>query len=162
MSSWRVRTIYRRLRVVRIRRCCSINLHGMMPSSLTPAYFPVARNFVSFSCHNPTRLISTQVILPDYLTGNPYSSLNQPVWCSYANGARSSVVVASAGHVFYQQGWLNTDQLRTAIDAYWKQDGHGTWIGENDIPSPLGSVAKGKATKPKAGKGRGSPKNNKH
>lgn len=78
-----------------------------------------------------------QMILPDYLTGNPYSSLNQPVWCSYANGARSSIVVASSGHVFYQQGWLNTDNLGDAIDGYWEQDGQGIWDDGGVIPGPL-------------------------
>ncbi|CAM9657291.1 unnamed protein product, partial [Hapterophycus canaliculatus] len=72
-----------------------------------------------------------QVILPDYLTGNPYSSLNQPVWCSYANGARSSVVVASSGSIFYQQDWLDSKALGKAIDGYWQQEGEGTWTDEN-------------------------------
>ncbi|CAM9629894.1 unnamed protein product [Pylaiella littoralis] len=99
-----------------------------------------------------------QVILPDYLTSNPYSSLNQPVWCTYAHGARSSVVVASSGHVFYQQGWLNTDSLGEAIDAYWKQGGEGTWTDGDDIPSPKDAAGKGKVKKPKVGQGKGSRK----
>ena len=87
-----------------------------------------------------------QVILPDYLTGNPYSSLNQPVWCSYANGARSSILVGSNGHVFYQQGWLNTDALGDAIDAYWEQDGEGTWDDGSVVPGPLSGTKKGGKT----------------
>lgn len=67
------------------------------------------------------------MILPDYLPGNPYSPLNQPVWCSYANGARPAVLISASGAIFYQQEWLNTDDLGIAIDAYWEQAGQGTW-----------------------------------
>lgn len=83
--------------------------------------------FLEYLFHRLASMCHVQVILPDYLPGNPYSLLNQPTWCSYANGARSAVLVTEGGNVFYQQGWLNTDNLATAIDAYWTQDGKGTW-----------------------------------
>lgn len=75
------------------------------------------------------------------------------MWCSYANGARSSVLVASNGHVFYQQGWLNTDELGEAIDGYWEQDGQGTWDDGGAIPGPLSPTAKKAGKTPKMGKG---------
>lgn len=96
-----------------------------------------------------------QVILPDYLTGNPYSPLNQPVWCSYANGARSSIMVASGGQVFYQQGWLNTQALGEAIDGYWDQDGQGTWDSGGVVPGPLSPGAKQNGKTIKMGRGSG-------
>ena len=80
----------------------------------------------------------TQVILPDYLPDNPYSPLNQPVWCSYANAARSAVLISQLGTIFYQQEWLNTDELGIAIDAYWEQEGQGTWEGHGN-GSPKGT-----------------------
>lgn len=83
-------------------------------------------------------VLHTQVILPDYLPDNPYSDLIQPVWCSYAMGARSAVMITASGTVFYQQDWLNTDDLADAIDGYWDQGGTGTWDGGSET-SPLGS-----------------------
>lgn len=80
---------------------------------------------------------AAQVILVDYLPGNPYSELIQPVWCSYAMGARPSVMISSSGTIFYQQSWLNTDDLAEAIDAYYRQNGEGVWDGDNDL-GPLG------------------------
>ena len=74
-------------------------------------------------------VVAPQVILPDYLPGNPFSPLNQPVWCTYANGARAAIIVSESGTVFYQQTWLDSAALGDAIDAYWKQDGGGTWTG---------------------------------
>ncbi|CAM9120761.1 unnamed protein product [Scytosiphon promiscuus] len=91
-----------------------------------------------------------QVILPDYLTGNPYSSLNQPVWCSYAMGARSSIIVGSSGSIFYQQDWLDSADLGVAIDGYWEQEGGGTWTDKH-VQSPK-EVASRKATKGGEGK----------
>lgn len=54
-------------------------------------------------------------------------------------GARSSVVISTRGHIFFQQGWLNSDDLGTAIDAHIEQRGEGTWEGDQD-PSPLAKV----------------------
>lgn len=102
-----------------------------------------------------------QVILPDYLPGNPYSDLNQPVWCSYAMGARPAVLISADGRIFFQQGWLNTDELAGAIEAYWAQDGKGTWEGDEQA-SP--ASAQGRSGGAKAaiavgkGKARGRPR----
>lgn len=68
-----------------------------------------------------------QVILADSLPGDPKSDLIQPVWCSYAMGARSAVLIAVDGTIVYQQGWLNTDDLGTAIDGYLEEAAGGTW-----------------------------------
>lgn len=67
------------------------------------------------------RVISfvTQVILPDYLPGNPYSDLVQPVWCSYALGARTVTIISAKGTIFYQRTWLQTDLVEDALDQYW-------------------------------------------
>lgn len=92
--------------------------------------------------------LPTQVILPDYLPDNPYSDLNQPAWCSYAMGARSAVMITAGGTVFYQQDWLNTDDLADAIDGYWEQGGTGTWDGGSGT-SPLGSSS-AKRSRPRA------------
>lgn len=86
--------------------------------------------------------IPPQVILPDYLPGNPFSPLNQPVWCTYANGARSAIIVSESGTVFYQQSWLDSAALGDAIDAYWKQDGGGTWTGAPLEKGPLGPASR--------------------
>lgn len=83
-------------------------------------------------CHT----IVEQVILPDYLPDNPYSPLIQPVWCSYANGARPAVLISASGTIFFQQEWLNTDDLGIAIDAYWDQAGQGTWDGGDIMGKP--------------------------
>lgn len=82
-----------------------------------------------------------QVILPDYLPDNPFSNLNQPGWCSYAQGARSSVMISSQGTVFYQQDWLNTDDLGDAIDGYWAQGGKGFWDTGGNV-GPFGASPK--------------------
>ncbi|CBN79263.1 expressed unknown protein [Ectocarpus siliculosus] len=96
-----------------------------------------------------------EVVLPDYLTGNPYSSLNQPVWCTYANGARPSVMVSSSGSVFYQQEWLSTEGLGNAIDGYWEQDGAGTWDDGEGVPPILNPRAQPGRKKPNARKASG-------
>ncbi|CAN0057024.1 unnamed protein product [Ascophyllum nodosum] len=111
---------------------------------LLPNYWSISRQARSYE----TRLQSArnirgtthpnQVILPDYLPDNPYSPLNQPVWCSYANAARSAVLISQLGTIFYQQEWLNTDELGIAIDAYWEQEGQGTWEGHGN-GSPKGT-----------------------
>lgn len=83
-----------------------------------------------------------QVILPDYLTGNPYSDLNQPVWCTYANGARSAIIISSSGIIFYQQTWLDVVDLGNAINAYWKQDGSGTYTAAPQEKGPRGPASR--------------------
>eukprot|EP00904_Undaria_pinnatifida_P010542 jgi/Undpi1/6618/HiC_scaffold_20.g09097.m1 len=61
-----------------------------------------------------------QVILPDYLPGNPYSDLIQPVWCSYALGARPSIVISTDGTIWFQQTWLQTQDLAHHLDMLLK------------------------------------------
>lgn len=72
-----------------------------------------------FRARRPLGRPVRKVVLPDYLSGNPYSDLNQPVWCSYAMGARTAMIVSTEGRVFFQQEWLQTDYLAEAIDLYW-------------------------------------------
>ncbi|CAM9513374.1 unnamed protein product [Pylaiella littoralis] len=63
-----------------------------------------------------TWLHPEQVVLPDYLPGNPYSDLVQPAWCSYGLGARPATAIAPDGTVFYQQTWLHTGRLSHHLD----------------------------------------------
>lgn len=37
------------------------------------------------------------------------------------------MLIGASGTIFFQQEWLNTDELGEAIDAYWSQDGDATW-----------------------------------
>eukprot|EP00904_Undaria_pinnatifida_P008240 jgi/Undpi1/4546/HiC_scaffold_18.g07900.m1 len=60
-----------------------------------------------------------QTILTDYFPGNPYSDLNQPVWCSYVVGARGVTVVSPDGKIFFQRGWFHSSHTALAIDKYW-------------------------------------------
>lgn len=57
----------------------------------------------------------------DYLPGNPYSELIQPVWCSYAMGARPVTVITPDSKVFFQRGWFHSEHVAGAIDKYWCQ-----------------------------------------
>lgn len=59
-----------------------------------------------------------QAIIPEYLPGNPYSSLIQPVWCSYALGARPAVVISPDGNILYQQTWLQTGLVARALESF--------------------------------------------
>ncbi|CAN0150810.1 unnamed protein product [Ectocarpus fasciculatus] len=63
----------------------------------------------------------SQKILVDYLPGNPYSELIQPVWCSYSMGARPVTVVTPDGKLFFQRGWFHSGHVSRAIDEYWCQ-----------------------------------------
>lgn len=105
---------------------------------------PLALRFVFVSSRRQRRRRRrpAQVILPDYLPGNPFSPLNQPVWCTYANGARSAILVSESGTVFYQQTWLDSTTLGNAIDAYWKQEGTGTWTSAPLAKGPLGPASR--------------------
>lgn len=51
-------------------------------------------------------------------------------------GARSAVLITEDGTIFYQQEWLNTEDLAGAIDGYWEQEGQGTWEGGHKEGSP--------------------------
>ncbi|CBN79506.1 expressed unknown protein [Ectocarpus siliculosus] len=63
----------------------------------------------------------SQDILVDYLPGNPYSELIQPVWCSYSMGARPVTVVSPDGKLFFQRAWFHSEHVGRAIDEYWCQ-----------------------------------------
>ncbi|CAB1112602.1 unnamed protein product [Ectocarpus sp. CCAP 1310/34] len=67
------------------------------------------------------RIHPSQDILVDYLPGNPYSELIQPVWCSYSMGARPVTVVSPDGKLFFQRGWFHSEHVGRAIDEYWCQ-----------------------------------------
>lgn len=60
-----------------------------------------------------------QTILVDYLPGNPYSELIQPVWCSYAMGARPVTVITPDGKVFFQRGWFHSKHVAGALEEYF-------------------------------------------
>lgn len=69
---------------------------------------------------SPLSSSPSKVILPDYLPGNPYSDLIQPVWCSYALGARPSIVISTDGTIWFQQTWLQTQDLAHHLDMLLK------------------------------------------
>jgi hypothetical protein len=57
-------------------------------------------------------------LLADYLPDNPYfPGLSQPVWCSYANGARTAMVIGADGIVKYTQDWFNSNDMAIALDS---------------------------------------------
>lgn len=62
---------------------------------------------------------SLQKILVDYLPGNPYSDLIQPVWCSYGMGARPVTVISTDFKIFFQRGWFHSDHVAGAIEMFW-------------------------------------------
>lgn len=57
------------------------------------------------------------------------------------------MLISASGTVFYQQDWLNTDDLGIAIDAYWEQAGQGTWDGGDMNAKPRSPSKKGTAGK---------------
>lgn len=61
----------------------------------------------------------SQKILVDYLPGNPYSELIQPVWCSYAMGARPVTVITPDSKIFFQRGWFHSGHVAGALEEYW-------------------------------------------
>eukprot|EP00903_Cladosiphon_okamuranus_P005692 g5654.t1 len=63
-----------------------------------------------------------EVVLPDYLPGNPYSELVQPVWCSYGLGARPATIIAPDGSILLQQLWLHTGRLAHQLDVLFSGD----------------------------------------
>lgn len=85
------------------------------------------------------RCRSYKVILPDYLPGNPYSDLVQPVWCSYVLGARPATIVSPDGTIVLQQEWLQTVDLGDAIDEFWRKseemEGRHTGKGVGSVRS---------------------------
>lgn len=60
------------------------------------------------------------VLLPDLLEGNPYEpSANQPVWCTMGQGARTAMMIGTDGEVTFEQDWFRSEDVSTAIDAYF-------------------------------------------
>ncbi|CAM9479034.1 unnamed protein product [Choristocarpus tenellus] len=107
--------------------------HPMIPDTnfdsgrLLPLYWSVIRQPLTYDgrLEMARRTLDlthpNQVLLPDYLLGNPYSELVQPVWCTYAMGARTATIVGEDGRIEYQRDWLQTERLQQAIDAYWSK-----------------------------------------
>jgi len=58
------------------------------------------------------------ILLTDYFTGNPYSDLNNPLFCSYAAGARTVTLVGQDGTVEYTREWFRAADLEQAIETY--------------------------------------------
>ena len=57
------------------------------------------------------------IILVDYLDGKN-ALKNNPVWCSYANGARSAILIGQDGIVLDTQEWFNKDNLAKSVRKY--------------------------------------------
>jgi hypothetical protein len=57
------------------------------------------------------------IILVDYLDGKNALN-NNPVWCSYANGARSAILIGQDGIVLDTQEWFNKDNLAKSVRKY--------------------------------------------
>ncbi|CBJ32704.1 expressed unknown protein [Ectocarpus siliculosus] len=64
-----------------------------------------------------------QALIPDYMPGNPYSELINPLWCSYGLGARPATAIAQDGTIFYQQEWLHTGDLADELDVFLEGGG---------------------------------------
>ena len=67
------------------------------------------------------------LLLPDYMTGTPYSQLNQPVWCSLGLGARTAMLIGKDGTVEYTSEWFRKSDLAAAIDAHIAR-GASAWV----------------------------------
>jgi hypothetical protein len=68
------------------------------------------------------------LLLPDYMTGNPYTHKNQPVWCSMGLGARTAMLIGMDGSVEYTSDWFRKSDVATALDTYLAS-GKGAWAG---------------------------------
>ncbi len=55
------------------------------------------------------------ILLIDYLDGVG-GDANNPVWCSYANGARSAVLIGQDGVIIATQDWFSKDDLITIVN----------------------------------------------
>jgi len=55
------------------------------------------------------------ILLIDYLDGVG-GEYNNPVWCSYANGARSAVLIAQDGIIIATQDWFSKDDLIAIVN----------------------------------------------
>ncbi|KAG5185822.1 hypothetical protein JKP88DRAFT_155418, partial [Tribonema minus] len=61
-------------------------------------------------------------LLPDLLPDAPYgdgdaAAAAQPVWCSYAHGARTAVLIGTDGVVRLAQTWFHAGDMAAAIEA---------------------------------------------
>jgi len=54
------------------------------------------------------------ILLPDKLDGK-MGKYNNPVWCTYANGARSAIFIGKDGVVITAQDWFNRETLTKVI-----------------------------------------------
>eukprot|EP00752_Nemacystus_decipiens_P003695 g3405.t1 len=113
-----------------------VHIYGPEPHPSTPgtnfdkgipwqSYWSVLRQPETFEERVATaekivdKIHTDQRILVDYLPGNPYSELIQPVWCSYAMGARPVTVITPDGNIFFQRGWFHAKHVAGAIDGYY-------------------------------------------
>ncbi|CAN0223116.1 unnamed protein product, partial [Ectocarpus fasciculatus] len=80
-----------------------------------------------------------QVIIPDYMPGNPYSDLINPLWCSYGLGARPATAIGPDGTIFFQQEWLHTGRLAHELDVFLDEGG-----GDADAPALGGGASQGR------------------
>lgn len=77
------------------------------------------------------------------MLGNPYSTLEHAVWCSYALGARPVVVISPEGKIFFQRAWLQVDHVAEALDKFWAGlpgTGGGQKIEDNSGIPPVNRV----------------------
>mmetsp|Transcript_7615 Transcript_7615/g.9906 ORF Transcript_7615/g.9906 Transcript_7615/m.9906 type:complete len:231 (+) Transcript_7615:323-1015(+) len=58
------------------------------------------------------------LLLPDYLPGNPYNGKTNSIWCSYASGARTAMLIGRNGEVLYTEDWFHKTNLSTAIEDH--------------------------------------------
>lgn len=69
-----------------------------------------------------SKVSSNALFLVDFLEGAPYegyeSGFNNPVWCTYANGARSVILVGMDGEIKYTRGWFRAENLVDALHDY--------------------------------------------
>lgn len=57
------------------------------------------------------------ILLVDHLDGAG-GRYNNPVWCTYANGARSAVVISMDGRIAFTQDWFSGPDLTDFMNVY--------------------------------------------
>lgn len=72
------------------------------------------------------------LLLPDYMTGTPYSKLNHPVWCSLGLGARTAMLIGKDGTVEYTSDWFRKSDLVDAIEEHLSRGVHREAEDAND------------------------------
>jgi hypothetical protein len=64
------------------------------------------------------------ILLLDDLEGNRHGSkMNNPVWCSYSNGARGAVLIGKHGGVEYLSEWFHASDMEASIKEVLKDRG---------------------------------------